>query len=47
MKPHKTESWYRENRVRGPDNKSMKEIEEEIKSKEKQSEEKRRRLLNE
>ena len=47
MKPHKTESWYRENRVTGPDKKSMKEIEEEIKSRDKQSEEKRRRLLNE
>jgi len=47
MKPHKTESWYRENRVTGPDKKSMKEIEDEIKVRDKQSEEKRRRLLNE
>ena len=47
MKPHKTESWYRENRVTGPDKKSMKEIEDEIKSREKQEKERRRKLLNE
>jgi len=47
MKPHKTESWYRQDLIKGPDNKSMKEIERDVKLREEQLNERRRKLLNE